>query len=138
MRDIKFRGKNVLGKWVHGDLVRTKKLTFICVPKSNTGTTNYNIEDTETIGQFTGLYDRKKVPIYEGDIVSFKVKGEPKVTQKVVMEFNEEHGAYLFGIYKGSKMPCGKTTRMNKYTRKSVYDVEVLGNKFDNPDLLGE
>ena len=73
-----------------------------------------------------------------GDIVSFKVKGEPKVTKKVVMEFNEEHGAYLFGIYKGSKMPSGKTTRMNKYTKKSVYDVEVLGNKFDNPDLLGE
>lgn len=81
---------------------------------------------------------RIKLLYMSGDIVSFKVKGEPKVTKKVVMEFNEEHGAYLFGIYKGSKMPSGKTTRMNKYTKKSVYDVEVLGNKFDNPDLLGE
>ena len=41
-------------------------------------------------------------------------------------------------LYQDKLTPYGKTTRMNKYTRKSVYDVEVLGNKFDNPDLLGE
>lgn len=140
-REIKFKAYIKKSK----EVVEVKSLhlntrkAIIGYSKSKTNYGNYSISfDDIELMQFTGLYNKNKVPIYEGDIVSFKIKGEPKVTQKIVIEFNEEHGAYLFGIYKGSKMPCGKTTRMNKYTRKSVYDVEVLGNKFDNPDLLGE
>ena len=85
--------------------------------------------------QYTGLKDKNGKEIYEGDIVIFSVKGSKKIN-KTVMSFNKEHGAYLFGIYKGVKMPCGKKTRMNKYTRKSVNNVEVIGNIYENPELL--
>lgn len=86
---------------------------------------------------YTGLKDKNGTEIYEGDIVTYSVKGFKKIN-KTVMTFNEEHGAYLFGIYEGVKMPCGKKTRMNKYTRKSVNNVEVIGNIYENPELLKE
>lgn len=85
--------------------------------------------------QYTGLKDKNGTEIYEGDIVTYSVKGFKKIN-KTVMTFNEEHGAYLFGIYEGVKMPCGKKTRMNKYTRKSVNNVGVIGNIYQNPELL--
>ena len=86
---------------------------------------------------YTGLKDKNGTEIYEGEIVTYSVKGFKKIN-KTVMTFNEEHGAYLFGIYEGVKMPCGKKTRMNKYTRKSVNNVEVIGNIYENPELLKE
>lgn len=86
---------------------------------------------------YTGLKDKNGTEIYEGDIVTYSVKGFKKIN-KTIMTFNEEHGAYLFGIYEGVKMPCGKKTRMNKYTRKSVNNVEVIGNIYENPELLKE
>ena len=96
---------------------------------------DYKSDDGKLM-QYTGLKDKNGKEIYEGDIVTYSVKGSKEIN-KTVMSFNEEHGAYLFGIYEGVKMPCGKKTRMNKYTRKSVNNVEVIGNIYENPELLG-
>lgn len=52
MREIKFRGKNIIGKWVYGDLLRSNNLTYICKKRKN-GVEQFNIEDKATLGQYT-------------------------------------------------------------------------------------
>ena len=124
-------GKNVLGKWVYGDLVRTKKLTFICVPKSNTGTTNYNIEDIETIGQYTGLYDINGKKIYEGDIVSKETFDDTKpnyraVSYAKVMWVEELAGFYLLN----------KNNKILWELSEEKYSVKVAGNIYDDKNFF--
>lgn len=135
-RIIKFRGiakyGNLAGKWVYGSLVYDyDKETFISVSGySHTGSAfsgSYKVL-SETVGQFTGLYDKNGREIYEGDIL--KITGSNEA--KRVAYSNKEAA---FGI----QYPDGdffSFTLDISCISEECY--EVIGNEYDNPDLLGK
>ena len=147
MRTIKFRAKRIdNSKWVYGDLIenidrfkiREKEKNIKAIAKSY-------VVDTKTIGQFTGLYDKNGKEIYENDIVKAKYiekRDFGGVKYDNEMEFNElvvwKHQSFQLEIDNcGIKM----YRHLNFYedlNNIKLKELEVIGNIFDNPELLGE
>lgn len=131
-REIKFRGKSKKDrKWLYGylgeskfsilDYVYTDKVIFDNVLAFNTDNSTYVVTDLsveeETIGQFTGLYDKNGTDIYEGDILrNESCKG-------IVVYKN---GAFVLDLGKS----CGCVYLF------CLDSLLVVGNIYDNPELL--
>lgn len=83
MKEIKFRGKRLDNKeWVFGYYVKAGDTHTIYWTQDD-GTQTRATIDPETLTQFTGLYDAKFKPIFEGDILA-GIKDHAKVWNNVV------------------------------------------------------
>ena len=77
--------------------------------------------DSKTIGQFTGYFDRDNVEIYEDDIISFGEQSKLGVVENF-------KGAFVVRC-SNEKSPRLLGNLVDKA-------VKVLGNRFENPQLL--
>ena len=133
MREIKFRGKRTdNGEWVYGNLVRgcDEKYAYIVEFGNKEVCRNYVDVNPETVGQYTGLKDKNGTKIFEGDII-YAVSNFDAANMVVVYdpaEFRlvlcEDYKTYKPGL--GFKCLC----------YESFY-LQVVGNIYDNPELLG-
>ena len=129
MRTIKFRGKNLDGEWVYGIYVEEERQTINGFEKKyfivNDG---YDYVIPDTVGQFTGLYDKDGKEIYEGDII---ISEELKHTCHYVRYMESE--AMFVAMIIGSPLDeyCGiRQSWIDKFSKK------IIGNIHDNHELL--
>lgn len=142
MRDIEFRGKRTdNGEWVYGNLVRgcDEKYAYIVEFGNRELCRNYVNVNPETVGQYTGLKDKNGTKIFEGDMI--KPFGDE--IDKMVVEFNL--GQFLLCLYgergymaeygweESGNYGCFEAEPLSSYGD----DIEVIGNIYDNPELLG-
>lgn len=143
MRPVKFRGKDAkTGEWVYGDL------HILCdKPHIHTEPTPYpyagrrSFVNPNTIGQFTGLYDKNGKEIYEGDILLWTRKNlhiegrQPEdLLYKCVVYYDNDKCAFQFRC----ELRFGACVGCLDFDddRADESFVEVIGNIHDNPELL--
>ena len=78
----RFRGMNHKHEWIYGDVVHISKNT-LCIIRDFQDLGHDTIYP-ESLGQFTGYYDRHHTPIYEGDIILPLEGPEGEMTVKFI------------------------------------------------------
>lgn len=133
MREILFKAKRKdNGEWIEGYYYKriqgSKVVDAIEKYNGNIGSIEYYEIDPETICQFTGLLDKNGNKIWEHDICSTDLERPYSI---VVFR----NGCFMYELNDGDKdyfdimMPIEPLVDSDKYT-------EVIGNVFDNPELL--
>lgn len=131
MREILFRGKDFSGvinhSWCFGSLDTTEDDRAIIIYLDRFGNKCRIFVNPETVGQYTNLKDKNGTKIFEGDIVDvlYDVNYIGVATERIGV-FEVVHNGCFMG-QKGNVryhfIPSDKCT--------------VIGNIYDNPELLG-
>lgn len=134
-REILFRGKSIYtGKWLYGDLVHAadRERTAIFVNYEVT----YDGSEVKpySVGQFTGVYDRRDERVYEGDIVEWLqiLPGEHGRMRRGRVEFRIEEGTFV--VISNYTTMDGREL-VNKLLHCTNH-LTVVGNIYDNPELM--
>lgn len=133
MREIKFRAyikrdynKELVGKILEVSSLHLKKNKVIIgysISKSNYGNKSFNYKDIELM-QYTGLKDKNRKEIYEGDVVKVFTNKEWRIGIIIY-----EHSGFTIDVTNNKELKYGRTSIIENLT-------EVIGNIYENPELL--
>lgn len=130
MRKLWFRGITTNNTWVFGsfidDIGKQNPEPYIRI-QNEVGA--YYVRP-ETVGQFTGITDRYNKPIFEHDIVKHYIK-HTNFVKIYAIEWNSSQCKFV-GKFSGFDYQ-----KPFSYADLHIgLDYEVIGNIFDNPELL--
>lgn len=147
MREILFRGKRIdNGEWGEGHLLeqdypcyKAYIVPYINIEQDNRHTdilehTIYEVAPA-TVGQYTGLTDKNGKRIFEGDIVH--ILGNQDSEDWKCVDYTA-----LIVFLDGGFCAVDGTIENHGFRRYALarmdFDMEVIGNIHDNPELLEE
>lgn len=140
MREILFKAKQIdNGEWIEGSLIDLdidSGYCYIVQPYKKASilpiifliTDRMKLVDPETLCQFTGLCDKNGKRIWENDVVWLVCDGKEHIYQIVwdnsELDFKATKGEENYGTNYEYLLCCD--------------EIEVIGNIFDNKELLQE
>lgn len=138
-REILFRAKTVnSGEWVEG--ITIAKGTI----KRKANDLFMEISENkwvgivpETLSQFTGANDKNDIRIFENHIVKYQIQLESNDPNEIGGEVLECNHKVIFNLHGcGFEISCIDYATMNQglYCNRHM---EIVGNIFDNPEMLG-
>lgn len=161
MREILFKAKRLdNGEWVEGHLLKyddnkaricESKTDIFCYEKDESIIqTVAHYVDPETICQYTGLKDSKDNKVFEGDIIKYADRYDHECYVESLEAPEEYEGCDYSDIFTTDKVvygtfysypafdldnhnfECNALSELNN----GDWRYEVIGNIFDNPELL--
>ena len=138
MREILFRAKNKDDEWFYGYYVFERKRTGAfgqiiteldydrhLIIEKNRSVCEIN---PETLGQYIGLKDKNGKKIFEGDILY-----DNFYKRNLLVKYVVEWGRYIL-----DEIDDRDGNWLAFENVDFIEDIEIIGNIYNNPDLLGE
>lgn len=135
MRDYIFRGRDAFGEWHEGDL--REHTDSVVIRKKGYAPVGYYV-GPETVGQYIGLTDVNGKKVFEGDILRLTQSGgddEEITVEDYLVQYSEKKNGYEMQFV--GFLENGFPDELIKQHEVEEYRAEVVGNKWDNPELLG-
>ena len=122
---VRLNGEKIKSNWVYGGIFpQNGDGDFAIIYQQEPTVEKYPVY-ADTVGQYTGLTDKNGTKIFEGDIVKY---GD--TVHNVV--FEQRNGTAYFGLVYSTL----ETLSFGYY--QDLKQIEVIGNIYDNPELVGD
>lgn len=123
---VRFNGEKIKSNWVYGGIFpQNGDGDFAIIYQQKPTVEKYPVY-ADTVGQYTGMVDKHGTKIFEGDIIDVSTRSDGDGYG--VVRYDAEGTEFKF-VYDNFCEGLGRC-----YLPENV---EVIGNIYDNPELLG-